>query len=434
MNPMHYESEASYLEQQAMYHAAAGGFAHGIYPGHDDVGQMQQHGDMSGGQDVGMEEGRPTNLIVNYIPSSMSSEDFRRLFESLGPLKSCKIMKDKATGIGLGYGFVEYMSAEDAQQAISQLNGHRIENKSLKVSIARPSSAAITNANLYIRGLPVSMSPDELRAMFSQFGNIVTVRVLPPSGKLQGPQRGVGFVRFDKRVEAERAVQAMDGTIPPGWPSPLHIKFADHRPRGVDGKAMPPHVNMGPVMSAPMPMGSRAIPGYLPYGVNPYMPEPEQVAPKAADPAAAAAAAVAAAYGVFPMSQVYPYMTASPSYHPALSWQVMIRPEAALPPEGTCLFVFNLPIGFDENALFQLFMRCGTVVKAKITRPASPTNKGFGFVTMMTQMEAFAAIQQLNNATVGGHVLQVSLKGNRRHSSSSFGRSASDPPESPLLP
>ena len=84
---------------------------------------------------------------------------------------SCKIMTDKWSGLGLGYGFVEYQNPAMAQRAISTLNGYRyvmcvgggenqscphlfifrVQNKSLKVSIARPSSAAITNANLYIK-------------------------------------------------------------------------------------------------------------------------------------------------------------------------------------------------------------------------------------------------------------------------------------------
>jgi ELAV like protein 2/3/4 len=40
-----------------------------------------------------------TNLIVNYLPQTMSQDDLRTLFSSLGELESCKLIRDKSTGI-----------------------------------------------------------------------------------------------------------------------------------------------------------------------------------------------------------------------------------------------------------------------------------------------------------------------------------------------
>lgn len=39
-----------------------------------------------------------TNLIVNYLPQSMSQEELRSLFGSLGDIESCKLVRDKVTG------------------------------------------------------------------------------------------------------------------------------------------------------------------------------------------------------------------------------------------------------------------------------------------------------------------------------------------------
>ena len=39
-----------------------------------------------------------TNLIVNYLPQTMSQDDMRTLFSSLGELESCKLIRDKTTG------------------------------------------------------------------------------------------------------------------------------------------------------------------------------------------------------------------------------------------------------------------------------------------------------------------------------------------------
>ncbi|VDO48196.1 unnamed protein product [Schistosoma margrebowiei] len=75
-----------------------------------------------------------TNLIVNYLPQTMSQEEMRILFSKIGKLASCKLIRDKLTGQSLGYGFVNYVDASDAERAIRALNKMRLQNKTIKVS------------------------------------------------------------------------------------------------------------------------------------------------------------------------------------------------------------------------------------------------------------------------------------------------------------
>lgn len=44
----------------------------------------------------------------------------------------------------------------------------------------------------------------------------------------KGTSRGVGFVRFDRRQQAEAAINALHNTIPPGGTEPLVVKFASN--------------------------------------------------------------------------------------------------------------------------------------------------------------------------------------------------------------
>lgn len=85
-----------------------------------------------------------------------------------------------ATSLGqsLGYGFVNYVRAEDAEKAVNTLNGLRLQNKVIKVSYARPSSESIKGANLYVSGLPKNLSQPDLEGMFASFGKIITSRIL----------------------------------------------------------------------------------------------------------------------------------------------------------------------------------------------------------------------------------------------------------------
>lgn len=46
------------------------------------------------------------------------------------------------------------------------------------MSYARPSSASIRDANLYVSGLPKTMSQKEMEQLFSQYGRIITSRIL----------------------------------------------------------------------------------------------------------------------------------------------------------------------------------------------------------------------------------------------------------------
>lgn len=43
---------------------------------------------------------------------------------------------------------------------------------------------------------------------------------------IQGLSRGVAFIRFDKRIEAEDAIKGLNGQKPPGAAEPITVKFA----------------------------------------------------------------------------------------------------------------------------------------------------------------------------------------------------------------
>jgi RNA recognition motif-containing protein len=53
-----------------------------------------------------------------------------------------------------------------------------------------------------------------------------------------GLSKGVGFIRFDQRIEAERAIQELNGTIPKGSTEPITVKFANNPSN--NNKALPP--------------------------------------------------------------------------------------------------------------------------------------------------------------------------------------------------
>lgn len=74
-------------------------------------------------------------LYVGNLPWSVSDNDLKTLFETIGPVESAQVVTDRDSGRSRGFGFVE-MERQDGNRAISQLNGHEIEARKLRVNEA----------------------------------------------------------------------------------------------------------------------------------------------------------------------------------------------------------------------------------------------------------------------------------------------------------
>lgn len=153
------------------------------------------------------------------------------MFLSVGPIKSSKIIRDKSTGYSYGFGFVDFQHATDAQRAIETLSGLQLQNKRIKVALARPSGDQIKGANLYIRSIPSHWKESDLNKVFDPYGKIIQSRVLVDLAT--GISKRVGFVLYDTRDEAESAIKCVNGKIPEGCTEPVMVKFADDNSKKV---------------------------------------------------------------------------------------------------------------------------------------------------------------------------------------------------------
>ncbi len=77
-------------------------------------------------------------IYVGNLSYNVKEDDLRRLFEQMGEVTSAKIITDPATGRSKGFGFVEMTSDEEADKAISSLDGTVLMDRTLKVSEAKP--------------------------------------------------------------------------------------------------------------------------------------------------------------------------------------------------------------------------------------------------------------------------------------------------------
>jgi len=76
-------------------------------------------------------------IYVGNLSYQTTDGDLTTLFEQVGPVESVNIITDRDTGRSKGFAFVE-MGGEDADKAITQLNGTEIDGRALTVNEARP--------------------------------------------------------------------------------------------------------------------------------------------------------------------------------------------------------------------------------------------------------------------------------------------------------
>jgi RNA recognition motif-containing protein len=80
------------------------------------------------------------NIYVGNMSRDVTEEDLRQAFGAFGQVGTVTIIKDKFTGESRGFGFVEMPGKDEAQSAITGMNGKELKGRSLNVNEARPRS------------------------------------------------------------------------------------------------------------------------------------------------------------------------------------------------------------------------------------------------------------------------------------------------------
>lgn len=79
-----------------------------------------------------------SKLFVGNLAFSTTENELRDAFAAHGSVVEVTVMMDRATGRPRGFGFVTMGSAEEAEKAISALNGAQMGGRAVTVNIARP--------------------------------------------------------------------------------------------------------------------------------------------------------------------------------------------------------------------------------------------------------------------------------------------------------
>jgi len=65
--------------------------------------------------------------------------------------------------------------------------------------------------NIYVGNLPYSTTEDELKALFAEYGEVVSATII--TDRFSGRSKGFGFVEMAVQREGETAIAALDGSM-----------------------------------------------------------------------------------------------------------------------------------------------------------------------------------------------------------------------------
>lgn len=164
-----------------------------------------------------------TNLYVKNVPHGTTQERLKEFCSQFGTVASVKLISN----VPQPYAFVKYSNIDEAGDALRHLNGATLGDRSLDVSFALQEPLAKEqkilqevqsgNNKLYVARLPENSTEQYVRNLFSAYGALTEVVILPGNGS--------AIVVFSKPEEAAKALQELDYKQPGGHHQPLYVRF-----------------------------------------------------------------------------------------------------------------------------------------------------------------------------------------------------------------
>ncbi|MBN3277744.1 CEL1A protein, partial [Polyodon spathula] len=170
-------------------------------------------------------------MFVGQIPRTWSEKELRELFEPYGGVYEINILRDRSQTPPQSKGccFVTYYTRKAALEAQNALHNMKILPAMHHPIQMKPADSeknnAIEDRKLFIGMVSKQCNENDIRLMFSPYGQIEESRILRGP---DGLSRGCAFVTFTARQMAQSAIKAMhQSQTMEGCSSPIVVKFAD---------------------------------------------------------------------------------------------------------------------------------------------------------------------------------------------------------------
>ncbi|XP_036390510.1 CUGBP Elav-like family member 1 isoform X6 [Megalops cyprinoides] len=170
-------------------------------------------------------------MFVGQIPRSWTEEQLRELFEPYGAVYEINVLRDRSQNPPQSKGccFITYYTRKSALEAQNALHNMKILPGMHHPIQMKPADSEKSNAvedrKLFIGMISKKCNENDIRLMFSPYGQIEECRILRGP---DGLSRGCAFVTFTARQMAQSAIKGMhQSQTMEGCSSPIVVKFAD---------------------------------------------------------------------------------------------------------------------------------------------------------------------------------------------------------------
>ncbi|PIN27054.1 Splicing factor 3b, subunit 4 [Handroanthus impetiginosus] len=202
--------------------------------GEENDGVLEAVGD-AGESDGYVEPPEEAKLFVGNLPYEVDSEQLAKLFEGAGVVEIAEVIYNRDTDQSRGFGFVTMSTVEEAEKAVEMFHRYDLNGRLLNVNKAaprgsrpeRPPRVFEPSYRIYVGNLPWSVDDERLEQVFSEYGKVVSARVV--FDRDTGRSRGFGFVVMSSESEMNDAIANLDGQNLDG--RAIRVNVAEERPR-----------------------------------------------------------------------------------------------------------------------------------------------------------------------------------------------------------
>ncbi|XP_068483225.1 polyadenylate-binding protein 2-like [Phaseolus vulgaris] len=379
------------------------------------------------------------SLFVGDLDQNINEQQLHDLFNDVGQVVSVRICKDYQTKTSLGYGYVNFSSAQHAAKALDVLNFTPLNGKPIRVmySIRDPSFRNSGIANVYIKNLDKSIDDKCLFDVFSSFGNILSQRVARDAS---GESRGYGFVQFETEASAKEAIQKLNGMLLNNkqlYVGPFVRKEDRESFHGTDAKFNNVYVSN---LSKTLTDADLQI-IFGEYGTITSAVVMKDVVGESkgfgfvnfanADDAAKARDSLD---GIFVCGQKWYVGRAMRKSERELDVKGVLNRKPYFPKEDTNLYIKNLDDSIGDEELKEYFSEFGAITSACVMRDANGFSKGSGFVAYTDKEAANRALESMNGRMVAGKPLYVAIAQTKEERKARLQALFSEPRASPTVP